>query len=164
MAQSFRTAIEDARVGIRPRSPAHSPHSNVLVVAHFLLLHTVPPWTRSRSVQGCRMTQRASFRANRVQILSTGSELRGRDGPLELPEGSRAEQANHRPASPGRLACRAACGRAGGAETQAGSGSPWPPIGAGLQRRLRNWAANAAFLVDGTQIKRGNYSPDAQLA
>lgn len=39
-----------------------------------------------------------------------------------------------------------------------------PLIGAQLWRRLRNWVANAAFLVDGTQIKRGNYSPDAQLA
>lgn len=30
--------------------------------------------------------------------------------------------------------------------------------------RLCNWTANAAFMVGRTQIKRGNYSPDAQFA
>lgn len=84
------------------------------------------------------------------------------DDSLELPGGSGVEQANDSAHLPGRLAWRGARGRQ--AAQRPGPDRRAAPLGAGLGRRLCNWAPNAAVLVDGTQIKRGNYSPDAQLA
>lgn len=141
--------------------------ANILVVAHG------HPRAAFHAPGACRAAEHASSVQRRKSLFtgkpSSNPEHRFRaawpgTNPLSSLRASALSKLTIAPASPGRLACRGACGWAGGAGAEAGSGALWPLSGAGLERRLRNEAANAALLVEGTQIKRGNYSPDAQLA